>query len=147
VRRFPPVASGGVGSPAMAGRGLRDQARSGKPPTYTAAFRDRALALLEQSPPARQSQWDGPSVAKRLGASMQAVWRMLRREGIYLQLLRIWCLRTNPEFATKAAEIVGLYLNPPLNALVISVDEKPSIQAIPRPSVYAETIAGPSSGR
>src|SRR6202790_978673 len=123
-------------------RGLRDRARSGKPPTYTAAFRDRVLALLEQSPPAGQSQWDGPSVAKRLGASVHAVWRVLRREGIYLQRLRTWCVSTDPEFATKAAEVVGLYLNPPLNALVLSVDEKPSIQAIQRPSGYVETDSG-----
>ena len=123
-------------------RGLRDRARSGKPPTYDAAFRDRVLALLEQAPPAGQAQWDGPAVAKRLGASVHAVWRVLRREGIYLQRLRTWCVSTDPEFATKAAEVVGLYLNPPLNALVLSVDEKPSIQAIQRPSGYVETDSG-----
>jgi transposase len=123
-------------------RGLRDRARSGKPPTYDAAFRDRVLALLEQAPPAGQAQWDGPAVAKRLGASVHAVWRVLRREGIYLQRLRTWCVSTDPEFAAKAAEVVGLYLNPPLNALVLSVDEKPSIQAIQRPSGYVETDSG-----
>ena len=62
---------------------------------------------------------------------MHAVWRVLRREGIYLQRLRTWCVSTDPEFAAKAAEVVGLYLNPPLNTLVLSVDEKPSIQAPP----------------
>ena len=122
--------------------GLRDGKRSGKPPTYDAAFRDRVLALLEQAPPAGQAQWDGPAVAKRLGSSVHAVWRVLRREGIYLQRLRTWCVSTDPEFATKAAEVVGLYLNPPLNALVLSVDEKPSIQAIQRPSGYVETDSG-----
>jgi len=49
---------------------------------------------------------------------------------------------TDPEFAAKAAEIVGLYLNPPLNALVLSVDEKPGIQASQRPSGYVETDSG-----
>jgi transposase len=122
--------------------GLRDRARPGKPPIYGAQFRDRVLALLEQAPPVGQAQWDGPSVAKRLGGSVHAVWRVLRREGIYLQRLRTWCVSTDPEFATKAAEVVGLYLNPPLNALVISVDEKPSIQAIQRPSGYVETDSG-----
>ncbi len=122
--------------------GLRDRARSGKPPTYDAAFRGRVLALLEQPPPGGQAQWDGPAVAQRLGASVHAVWRVLRREGIYLQRLRTWCVSTDPEFAAKAAEVVGLYLNPPLNALVISVDEKPSIQAIQRPSGYVETDSG-----
>ena len=123
-------------------RGLRDEPRSGKPPVYDVAFRDRLLALLEQTPPAGLSHWDGTSVAERLGASVHAVWRVLRREGIYLQRLRTWCVSTDPEFAAKAAEVVGLYLNPPLNALVLSVDEKPSIQAIQRPSGYVETESG-----
>ena len=84
----------------------------------------------------------GPAVAEQLGASVHAVWRTLRREGIYLQRLRSWCVSTDPEFAPKAAEVVGLYLNPPVNALVLSVDEKPSIQALQRPSGYVETDSG-----
>ena len=83
-----------------------------------------------------------PSVAATLGASVHAVWRVLRKEGIYLQRLRTWCVSTDPEFAPKAADVIGLYLNPPLNALVLSVDEKPSIQAIQRPLGYVETDNG-----
>jgi transposase len=122
--------------------GLRDRPRPGKPAKYGPAFRDRVLALLEQPPPPGLSHWDGPTVAEKLGASVHAVWRTLRREGIYLQRLRTWCVSTDPEFAPKAAEVVGLYLNPPLNALVLSVDEKPSIQALQRPSGYVETDSG-----
>jgi transposase len=122
--------------------GLHDRPRSGKPATYDAAFRDRVLALLEQPPPKGLSHWDGPNVAATLGASVHAVWRVLRKEGIYLQRLRTWCVSTDPEFAPKAADVIGLYLNPPLNALVLSVDEKPSIQAIQRPSGYVETDNG-----
>lgn len=122
--------------------GLRDRPRSGKPPVYDAGFRDRVLALLEQPPPTGLGHWDGRAVAAALGASVHAVWRLLRREGIYLQRLRTWCVSTDPEFAPKAAEVVGLYLNPPLNALVLSVDEKPSIQALQRPSGYVETDSG-----
>jgi transposase len=122
--------------------GLRDRPRPGKPVKYGAAFRDRVLALLEQSPPPGLAHWDGPTVAETLGASVHAVWRALRREGIYLQRLRTWCVSTDPEFAPKAAEVVGLYLNPPLNALVLSMDEKPSIQALQRPSGYVETDSG-----
>jgi transposase len=122
--------------------GLRDRPRPGKPPIYGRVFRDRVLALLEQPPPQGMSHWDGPAVAAHLGASVHAVWRVLRREGIYLQRLRTWCVSTDLEFAPKAAEVVGLYLNPPLNALVLSVDEKPSIQAKERPSGYVETDSG-----
>ena len=70
---------------------------------------------------------------------MHAVWRTLRKEGIYLQRLRTWCISTDPEFATKAADIIGLYLSPPENALVLSVDEKPSMQALERTVGYVRT--------
>ncbi len=123
-------------------KGLRDRPRPGKPAKYDAAFRDRVLALLEQPPPPGMSHWDGPAVAQKLDSSVHAVWRVLRREGIYLQRLRTWCVSTDSEFAAKAAEVVGLYLNPPLNAVVLSVDEKPSMQAIERSSGYVETDNG-----
>src|SRR5712691_10368676 len=123
-------------------RGLRDRLRSGKPARYDAAFRNRVLALLEQPPPPGMSHWDGPAVAEKLNSSVYAVWRVLRREGIYLQRLRSWCVSTDKEFAPKAAEVVGLYLNPPVNAVVLSVDENPSMQAIERSSGYVETDSG-----
>src|SRR5271154_581418 len=123
-------------------RGLVDQSRSGKPVRYDTAFRNRVLTLLEETPPPGMSPWDGPAVAEKLDASVHAVWRVLRREGIYLQRRRSWGGRTDKEFAPKAADVVGLYLNPPLNALVLSVDEKPSIQAIERASGYVETDSG-----
>ncbi len=123
-------------------RGLRDQVRPGKPVRYDAAFRNRVLATLEETPPPGLSHWDGPAVAEKLEASVHAVWRVLRREGIYLQRRRSWCVSTDKEFAPKAADVVGLYLNPPVNALVLSVDEKPSIQAIERTSGYVETDSG-----
>ena len=122
--------------------GLRDRPRAGKPPTYPADFRTRVLAVLELPPPAGQATWDGPSVAAHLGASADAVWRVLRKEGVCLQRQRSWCVSTDPEFAAKAADIVGLYLNPPTNALVISVDEKPSIQALERRTGYVQTDSG-----
>ena len=123
-------------------RGLRDRSRPGKPIRYDAAFRNRVLALLEQPPPLGMSHGDGPALAEKLDASVHAVWRVLRREGIYLQRRRSWCVSTDKEFAPKAAEVVGLYLNPPVNAVVLSVDEKPSIQAIERASGYVETDSG-----
>src|SRR5437773_10190337 len=88
------------------------------------------MELLEKPPPQGQAHWDGPGVAEQLNTSGHAVWRVLRKEGICLSRQRSWCVSTDPEFTAKAADIVGLYLNPPENALVISVDEKPSIQAL-----------------
>src|ERR1700682_2793335 len=123
-------------------RGLHDQPRPGKPIRYDAAFRKRVLATLEEPPPPGLSHRDGPAVAEKLDASVHAVWRVLRREGIYLQRRRSWCVSTDQEFAPKAADVVGLYLNPPMNAVVLSVDEKPNIQAIERASGYVETDSG-----
>lgn len=123
-------------------KGLGDRPRPGKKPIYDNEFRNRLLALLEEEPPKGMARWDGASLAARLEASVHAVWRTLRREGIYLERLRSWCVSTDPEFGSKAAEIVGLYVNPPVNALVFSVDEKPSMQAIERASGYVETDSG-----
>jgi len=122
--------------------GLKDRPRSGKPPHYGPEFRNRVLKLLEEPPPRGQARWDGPAVAKALNASDDAVWRVLRKEGICLSRQRSWCVSTDPEFAAKAADIVGLYLNPPEKALVISVDEKPSIQALERAHGYVQTDNG-----
>lgn len=123
--------------------GLGDLPRSGKPPKYDRQeFRARVLRALELPPPTGQATWDGPALAAHLGASSHAVWRVLRKEGICLSRRRSWCVSTDPEFAAKAADIVGLYLNPPVNALVISVDEKPSIQALSRPVGYVHASSG-----
>lgn len=122
--------------------GLNDAPRSGKPPIYGPALRDRLLRQLELAPPAGMSSWDGGTLAKALGVSDDAVWRVLRKEGIQLQRHRSWCVSTDPEFAAKAADVIGLYLNPPENALVLSVDEKPSIQALQRPRGYVVTSSG-----
>src|SRR3989475_6581948 len=122
--------------------GLQDRPRSGKPPRYTEKFRKQLLATLEELPPKGQAVWDGPALAKHLKTSVHAVWRVLRKEGICLARQRSWCVSTDAEFAAKAADIVGLYLNPPQNALVLSVDEKPSIQALERKTGSVETDNG-----
>ena len=131
-RRF---ATSGIG-------GLRDQPRSGKPAKYGVELRDRLLTQLESPAPAGMASWDGGSLALALGVSDDAVWRVLRKEGVQLQRHRSWCVSTDPEFAAKAADVIGLYLNPPQNALVLSVDEKPSIQALERARGYVQTSSG-----
>jgi len=113
--------------------GLADAPRSGKPVTYDRSTERRILAKLDESPPDGYATWTGRLLAKALGhVSASQVWRVLRKHGIQLQRRRSWCVSTDPEFAQKAADIVGLYLDPPENAVIISVDEKPAIQALER---------------
>ncbi|MCQ4323336.1 helix-turn-helix domain-containing protein, partial [Stutzerimonas stutzeri] len=81
--------------------GLRDAPRPGKPVKYGAALRTRLLAQLELPPPAGRASWDGGSLAAALGVPDDAVWRILRKEGIQLQRHRTWCVSTDPEFAAK----------------------------------------------
>jgi len=113
--------------------GLSDQPRSGKPARYGEATEARILAKLDEDPPEGYVSWNGALLAQALGdVSRHQVWRVMRRHAIQLQRRRSWCVSTDPQFAAKAADIAGLYLDPPENAVVISVDEKPSIQALER---------------
>jgi len=122
--------------------GLNDKPRAGRPAIYDEAFRDSVLKLLGKSPPKGLSVWDGTELAKELNVKTDAVWKILRKEGINLQRQRSWCISTDKEFASKAADIVGLYLAPPLNAIVLCVDEKPSIQALERKTGFIKTDSG-----
>jgi len=115
---------------------LQDQQRAGRPRQYGAEAEQRLLAKLDEPPPEGYSIWNGTLLARALVLPADQVWRVLRRNGIQLQRRRSWCLSTDLEFAPKAAEIVGLYLAPPENAVVLCVDEKPSIQALERAQGY-----------
>jgi transposase len=113
--------------------GQVDQPRPGPPARYDANTEKRVLAQLDEPPPAGWAHWTGPTLAAALGdVSDDQVWRVLRRHGISLARRRSWCISTDPQFAAKAADIVGLYLDPPENAVVLAVDEKPHIQALER---------------
>lgn len=113
--------------------GLADAARPGARIRYGPETERRILALLDQPPPDGHATWTGDLLATALGdVSAVHVWRVLARQRISLRRRRSWCISTDPEFARKAADIVGLYLDPPENAVVICVDEKPSIQALER---------------
>ncbi len=113
--------------------GLHDAPRQGRPARYGQDTERRILALLDEPPPFGFARWNGPLVAKHLGdVSVDQVWRVLRRHDIHLERRRSWCVSTDPEFAAKAADVVGLYLDPPENAVVLRVDEKPSILALER---------------
>lgn len=114
-------------------RGLADAPRPGLPPVYDATTEKRILAMLDQPVPQGYATWSGPLIANALGdVSLHQVWRILRKHGISLARRHSWCVSTDREFASKAAAIIGLYLHPPENAVVLSVDEKPAIQALER---------------
>ena len=91
------------------------------------------------------ARWTAPLLAKELGdVSDQHVWRFLRAQRIDLAGRKSWCLSSDPEFAAKAADIVGLYLDPPDHAIVLAVDEKPAIQALERAQGYLKLPNGRS---
>ena len=114
-------------------KGLMDKARPGAVRRYGDETERRILEKLDESPPSGYATWNGKLLAKALGdVSPHQVWRTLGKYGIELQRRHSWCISTDPEFVPKAADIVGLYLSPPENAVVICIDEKPSIQALER---------------
>jgi transposase len=113
--------------------GLSDAPRPGKPPTYGQQAEGRILAKLDELPPKGYARWNGTLLATALGdISHDQVWRVLRAHRISLERRHSWCISTDPEFSAKAADVVALYLNPPEHAVVLCVDEKPSIQALER---------------
>ncbi len=103
--------------------GLQDAPRPGKPAVYGRNSERRILAQLDQPPPKGYARWNGALLAAALkDISDDQIWRVLRKHGISLQRRHSWCVSTDPCFARKAADVVGLYLNPPEHALVLSVD-------------------------
>jgi transposase len=99
--------------------------------------------MLDRPPPDGYANWTAPLLARELGdVHEQHVWRFLRAQKVDLSGRKSWCQSTAPEFAAKAADIVGLYMMPPDNAGVLSVDEKPSIQALERAQGYLKLPNG-----
>jgi len=126
--------------------GLSETGNRGAAPKYTAQTDKRILAQLDTSPPDGYGRWSGPLIAAALGdVDVQYVWRFLRAQKIDLAGRKSWCQSNDPDFAAKAAEIVGLYLAPPENALVLAVDEKPPIQALERVQGYLKLANGRAS--
>jgi transposase len=123
--------------------GLKDRPRGGKKPIYGKATNKRILALLNKPPPAGYARWTGPLLAKALGdVDVQYVWRFLREHNIDLAARKSWCESDDPAFAPKAADVVGLYIDPPAKAIVLCVYEKPSIQALERAQGYLKLPNG-----
>ena len=118
-------------------QGLEDSPRSGRRKKYDETTERQILAKLDDPVPDGETVWTARLIVKELGdVSIHHVWRIFRKHGIHLQRRHSWCISTDPEFATKAADIVGLYLGAPENAVVLCVDEKPAIQALERAQGY-----------
>lgn len=122
--------------------GLKDAPRPGQRRRYLPDDEKRVLKMLDESPPVGYAQWNGSLLSSALSLPADFVWKTLRSHGIQLQRRRSWCISTDPQFAEKAADVVGLYLDPPENALVLCVDEKPHIQALERAQGYLKLPNG-----
>lgn len=111
--------------------GLRDAPRSGRPPKHDFTIRQRVQTRVCQQPEA-QSRWTVRTLAAELGLPASTVHAMLVAAKLQPHRIRTFTFSPDPDFEAKLLDIVGLYLNPPENALVLCVDEKPSIQALDR---------------
>ena len=101
------------------------------------------LKQLDQAPPSAYAHRNGRWLAEALqDVSPDHIWQLLRQHRVQLAQRRSWCVSTDPEFVPKAADIMGLCLNSPEKPLVISVDEKPHIQALERAQGYLKLPNG-----
>jgi transposase len=97
-----------------------------------AATVERVVELAMSPPPAGRSRWTTRLLAKEVGLTSGCVSDLLRRNGLKPHRVRTYKVSRDPDFVAKVRDIVGLYLNPPEHAVVLSVDEKTSIQALER---------------
>lgn len=112
--------------------GLRAKYR-GQPPTVrTPAMEARILSKTRQRPLDGSTHWSTRKLAKVLGISHVLVARVWRRAGLQPHRLERYMLSDDPQFEAKAADVIGLYLNPPQHAVVFAADEKTAIQALDR---------------
>ncbi len=128
--------------------GLKDDPRPGGPPTYGHDDVLKIVAKVTESPPDPASHWSHSQLEDALqdevGISRSQIGRILKSLDIKPHLVRGWITRRDdPNFWDRAADVCGLYLNPPENALVLSVDEKTGMSARSRTA----PTTPPASGR
>jgi len=110
----------------------KDAPRPGRTPTINARLIKRVVEMTTRQKPANATQWSTRSMAQAAGISEASVRRIWRAHGLKPHLIKTFKISNDPEFAEKLEDIVGLYLNPPEHALVLSLDEKSQIQALDR---------------
>lgn len=112
--------------------GLRDRPRSGRPPTVLARKRAQIVALTLRPPGPGRTHWTTRDLARKVGVSHSTVHRLWRAHALKPHRLETFKFTTDPQAEEKIHDVVGLYLHPPTNAVVLSVDEKTQIQALSR---------------
>jgi transposase len=113
--------------------GLKDAPRSGKPKTITPEQKAMVIEKACTKPEGGYTNWSQERIAKEVGISQAKVFQILKQADLKPHKIEYWCGKSrDPEFEQKMINIVGLYMNPPENALVICVDEKTQIQALDR---------------
>jgi hypothetical protein len=111
---------------------LHDKTRTpGLPPLLPAVI-DRVGELTLGNPPGEATHWTGRAMAAAVGISLRSVQRIWAAHGLEPHRVRRFKLSKDPAFAAKLRDVVGLYLDPPAHAVVLSVDEKSQIQALDR---------------
>ncbi len=111
---------------------LRDKTRPSRVAPLGPEVAARVVALTQQDPPGEATHWTGPMMAKTCGISASAVRRIWRAHGLQPHKIRQFKLSNDPNFVRKLRDVVGLYVNPPEHAIVLSIDEKSQIQALDR---------------
>jgi len=108
------------------------QAGRGRKPQYDQACRDALIAATLQTKPKGMTHWSCRTLAQAQGVSKNTVNRLWQLHNLKPHLDRTFKLSRDPKFVEKLTDVVGLYLNPPQQALVLCVDEKSQIQALDR---------------
>jgi transposase len=111
---------------------LRDKTRPSRIPPLSDAIVARVIELTQGDPPGEVTHWTAPAMAEATGVSVSSVQRIWRGHGLQPHRMRQFKLSHDPEFVPKLRDIVGLYVDPPAHAVVLSVDEKSQIQALDR---------------
>jgi len=110
----------------------KDAPRPGRTPTINPRLIKRVVEMTTRQKPANATHWSTRTMARATGISEASVRRIWRAHGLKPHLIKTFKLSNDPQFAEKLEDIVGLYLNPPEHALVLSLDEKSQIQALDR---------------
>jgi transposase len=112
--------------------GLADEPRPGAPRTITDEIVERVITKTLEEKPRTATHWSTRRMAEAVGLSQTAISRVWRAFGLKPHLSETFKLSTDPFFVEKVRDVVGLYMNPPEHAIVLSVDEKSQVQALDR---------------